>query len=1393
MADAAFVQTNFLGGEISKTKQGRMETEEYRTSLSVCRNALPIEEGAWQRRSGSAYCCTTFRGQAGALRSFYFNVANPYTIELTPNLARVLDAGGLVLDTNNQVLAINTANPAQITTATVHGWNTGDEVVFFRTVAGDTSYSPGFLMNRSFIITVVDTSNFTLRDPITGQGFDGSLVTLGADPIGVGRVMHLATPYGAVGAADGVDSTKLVQGPDFAIICHTSIQPYVMATLTSPNAVTPATFNVQAAQFTDGPYLDVPGDGSTLTPSATSGSVTLTFGQALYASGTVYSTGTIVYWNGNRYTSLQSSNTGNQPDISPTWWQLSVGTSGANQAQWFQTDVGRQVRLFSEPGGWAIGTTYAVGALVKYAGVYWSSLAAGNVGNQPDISPTEWEVNPNAAVWVWGTVTSVTDNLNAVVSLNSTLLNTTPTQTYRLGVYSNTTGWPTCGCYYEGRLYLGGAVANRVDASSVNAPFNFSPTAADGTVSDANAIAAPFQSETDNTVLWMQSEGQGIIIGTSGGEFFLSASQLSDPITPASVQVHRISKYRCENVLPVRTPLSTIFVQRYGKKLIEYISDVYSGKYSGTNIGGKAKHLFDGGIVELAFQQEAVPIVWARLNNKSLVGVTYRRDSPFGTQAAAFVGWHRHDHGLGRVYESIQSSITPGGSLDTVMMITNDPTTNVRWIEVMMPLAQETDDITQGWFVDGGAAAAGAKVVGSTLYLNGYYYLAGKTADMEIAGVDAGSAIVSATGEIQADLTGTTSLLTAARLTAVSQLGLDYTLLGVSTAASPRGYAMVPNVATISNFKITTPTGTIAGIANDCIWVDFKNQYAITAGHSPDGYRVHDLTTGIETRAQTQATWLAMLPPNDITLTGGTSFPQGSANANNTTVVTRDGKVLFGAANVLRKANLGSLLPAAVCRVGSIAHPFTQPGGLVVLPYGDRDMVVSPGSSTDNNLSVVDTLTMQVIHKETNWPENYTNARQQFAVRGAIYTKVGKPVAEAWSVIGASLGSFGVTHPVYLQFGHVVIGNGGASFTRGPKVYPSDLQPTYLGANFTLFAQPIFDQLDGNLILGIQLTKPYVWSNSTNYVAAGADSDYVAGSNNHAYKAILASGPSGVGAKDPTTNPTYWQDLGSLSYTLHPNWLIKVNPRSGAIIWQTQLTDTYFSNFVGAEQTNLTGSGVLAALFGDGFLSIVNTMTGAITQLAAVAGIAGAPYGQIYDDVTGRMVIYVQYAQSGSSAPQPAPNGTPTGFTDWAYFGGMQSSSFQGNTPPNTFPAIVGGSYTSQGQLVRPVAEGETGARNGPALGKTRRVHQYSMLLNNAQGVSAGMDLSTPPKTPIYPVDLLAADKTTPLPKTTLFSGVAWGNLDADYDFDNMFAWQVTRPYPCTVLAVSNFLHTMDR
>lgn len=90
-----------------------------------------------------------------------------------------------------------------------------------------------------------------------------------------------------------------------------------------------------------------------------------------YNAGTTYAIGTFVYVAADHsiYQSLQSSNTGNTPNLSPLYWEFVC---------------------HQEP-AYAGGTTYAAGDTVSYLHRQYESLQGSNTGNNPLLSPAYWE------------------------------------------------------------------------------------------------------------------------------------------------------------------------------------------------------------------------------------------------------------------------------------------------------------------------------------------------------------------------------------------------------------------------------------------------------------------------------------------------------------------------------------------------------------------------------------------------------------------------------------------------------------------------------------------------------------------------------------------------------------------------------------------------------------------------------------------------------------------------------------------------------------------------------------------------------------------------------------------------------------------------------------------
>lgn len=338
----------------------------------------------------------------------------------------------------------------------------------------------------------------------------------------------------------------------------------------------------------------------------------------------------------------------------------------------------------------------------------------------------------------------VTNNGITVEILGPALLYNTTIRTWRLGLYSNTTGFPKCGTYSDGRIWLSGAVPNRIDACMADGinddgSLEFAPTDEYGTVGEANGISYIFNAPDANAIFWMEPDQQGILCGTQAGEWLVTAPTTGG-LSPLNISARRVTKVRCANVEPRRGEHTIVFVQAYGRKLIEYFPDVFSGKFTAPNLAEKWKHLTVSGIVEIAYQQELAPIVWLRLANGNLVGATYKRDTLMTSQGPTFIGAHRFVPGSGNLVTSICVGPSESGVVDALSLVTQDQNTGYYHVELLTDLWDEGDTLVGSWFLDNAIMPSSySEVSGSQgLNLNGLWHLNGYTCTAFINGIDCG-------------------------------------------------------------------------------------------------------------------------------------------------------------------------------------------------------------------------------------------------------------------------------------------------------------------------------------------------------------------------------------------------------------------------------------------------------------------------------------------------------------------------------------------------------------------------------------------------------------------------------------------------------------------------------
>lgn len=440
---------------------------------------------------------------------------------------------------------------------------------------------------------------------------------------------ELASPYAEADLA----GLKWCQSADVMYLVHPRHAPRKLSRSGHAN------WTIEVVDFIDGPYLDENTTGTTLTPSATSGSVTLT---------------------------------------------ASAKTGINSGAGFVAGDVGRRVRLKNgSPSKWG-----------------WLEITA---ITSPTVVQATVRGNDNA-----------TDDSDALAS-------TAATKAWRLGLWSNNTGWPSAVTFHEERLTFASATRlrpQRIDGSKIGDFETFSPG-----VEDSDAIGFSIGSNKVNKIRWLASM-RVLLSGTMGAEFAISADSANSPLTPTNAQAKPNTRYGCADILPVEAGQAVLFLQRAGRKLRELKYAFENDGYVASNLTLRAEHVTRTGVIELAYQQEPYSLVWGCRADGQLIACTYLPEQQV-------TGWHRHplaDDGKGETL-----AVIPGGSgSDQLWLGTRRTIGGVvkRYIEILedpLPLDGSQSD---AFYVDCGLSYSGA----ATTTIGGLGHLEGKTVQVLAGG-----------------------------------------------------------------------------------------------------------------------------------------------------------------------------------------------------------------------------------------------------------------------------------------------------------------------------------------------------------------------------------------------------------------------------------------------------------------------------------------------------------------------------------------------------------------------------------------------------------------------------------------------------------------------------------
>lgn len=393
-----------------------------------------------------------------------------------------------------------------------------------------------------------------------------------------------------------------------------------------------------------------------------------------YVAATTYSAGEAVWFEDdeNYYVSLTDSNTGNDPDSSPSDWQLlegniyeipspysvdiiwELGFCQSIDVMWLTHDTikTRKLNHYSDT-HWSIveeefidgpfqllnATTTELGCSATSGSVTVTANATNGINGGQGFLSTDvgrqiriLNETPDPAEWTWLIITAVTDSTHVTATIMGPDAPAGSTANWKLGAFSETTGWPRLCMFFQQRLgYFGtpsdpqGLWLSQTDAFSVF-------TVSDPVV-DSDACSFSLVADEANDIVWAMASKE-LAIGTTGGEWALSGAE-GKVVSPTSVVADRQTTTGGTGIRPLSIGSAVLFVNRVKKGLHEMAYVFSEDSYNSPDLMLLADHIIrETQIKDIAFQGSPDSRVYCVLNDGLVAILTYKRDQEV-------VGWAR--------------------------------------------------------------------------------------------------------------------------------------------------------------------------------------------------------------------------------------------------------------------------------------------------------------------------------------------------------------------------------------------------------------------------------------------------------------------------------------------------------------------------------------------------------------------------------------------------------------------------------------------------------------------------------------------------------------------------------------------------------------------------------
>lgn len=597
------LQTNFTSGVLSPRLWAHIDVSKYKNGLKTGINSYCLPHGPIVRRSGTVFIneVKTSSKEVKLIR-FQFNQDNAYILEFGHQYIRFYKNGGQIQSGGSPYELSTTYTESEVQEITYVQFG---RVIYIAhaehppaslTWTSDTSW---VLEDVFFYPPPTDEDGFKPAATITPGATSGLSVTFTANggvflPADVGRQIHNLSGTGKASIISYTNNTT--------VVCD------ILENFPNTSAIASQSWKMDLSPIAK---LEMDNSGTGTTSTLTSFYTDSFRGPAKsIATITRANPGVLTVSGGHGFTDgdkVELKNIQGMPPINNAIW--AVKEINANDFSLLSSTGSEVDTTIYQP--------YAGGGIARkvFADIFVDAFRSDDVDRYILI---------NGGI---GLVTEIPDAHTAKIELQKSLNAITSTSAWSIEeeAWTSTKGYPRVIALHQQRIWFGGT-DNAPQTVWGSSPAIFDSIGVGG--QDDDAISFDLAASEVNQIQWMYGLRDQLIIGTSGAEITIGSGVQAGPITSSSITADSRTYSGSKLQQPIALENEVLYIQRSGTKINSFRYNFEIDNYLSDDLVFLAEHLprDGGGIKEIAYAQDPDRLVYAVLNDGTMMIGTYYRD-----------------------------------------------------------------------------------------------------------------------------------------------------------------------------------------------------------------------------------------------------------------------------------------------------------------------------------------------------------------------------------------------------------------------------------------------------------------------------------------------------------------------------------------------------------------------------------------------------------------------------------------------------------------------------------------------------------------------------------------------------------------------------------------------